>query len=712
MRAILAYAAGSVIDAAIAKALGVSELARLASLEVRLRRMHAKAWNGLSSDFAGRASKALLAGKGADDVVSIADRVFGSYPGEVTKAQIDGTDEAYRLGRELGWKKATKAERAPLLYSTQQVTKLTKQAVDIKYDLVDAAALSALNRGQTWWIGDLYDKGVKRNIALAAEKIVREGTGGRSFGAAELKRLLAEASTTVTTPTGFSSNTNAYFEGTVANAVNTARNQGTLRSFLDLGITRYEIMNPEDERTCPVCSHMNGKVFRVSHGTQVMEKEIKARSPNGVKSAHPWLNEKQLKEVSPQPGRAPMKDSDKLANAGFSMPPYHFKCRCGIDATEEAASWLPDPDAPEPKLTAKAPRAAKPKTVKPATEKPGVQKPAVYDKSDPVAPHDFDVKTLYRALSNLNKRKDSLEAQRAVRQELNSLLAKYSFADNDLLLKKVDRARIEVRKSLNEGRALGLHYVGKYGTGRIAVTDSVCYDASILVIGRTKSARRALHTYVHEAVHSGAPTFLTAGTTKADTVVYHLLEELSTELSTRHLLLQEFGLTLDQVREAGAYKDLVGKMSYLLRDAFDKSHRKPVSTKTCEEVLGKMSVAFRTTETSKLKGVSDMLDSFASGLVIPDELAVKLTPAERVEVREKVIAEFKAAFMGSQTQADLKRTILIKTANDLIVDVKRAADAMLDGKMTFEEWEWLMLKHRDVDFWGLVEKEMETRNGN
>jgi hypothetical protein len=75
---------------------------------------------------------------------------------------------------------------------------------------------------------------------------------------------------------------------------------------------------------------MDGKVFTTTQGLQQVEEELNAKSPDAVKAAHPWHTPKQLKEISPTPNRIKGpegdRDSQKLAGAGFSLPPFHFRC--------------------------------------------------------------------------------------------------------------------------------------------------------------------------------------------------------------------------------------------------------------------------------------------------------------------------------------------------------------------------------------------------
>jgi hypothetical protein len=95
---------------------------------------------------------------------------------------------------------------------------------------------------------------------------------------------------------------------------------------------------------CTRCAHLDGKVFTVEQGAGVMERELAAKTPDGVKRAHPFIggsfaDMEKLLSLSPSKGRGPAKESAALAGAGIAMPPAHYRCRCTVDISTEAGSW-------------------------------------------------------------------------------------------------------------------------------------------------------------------------------------------------------------------------------------------------------------------------------------------------------------------------------------------------------------------------------------
>jgi SPP1 gp7 family putative phage head morphogenesis protein len=137
----------------------------------------------------------------------------------------------------------------------------------------------------------------------------------------------------VVVPDGFSGSDAKYFEGIAANVSTNARVRGQIRSFSDIGITKYEIVNPMDSRTTPICRTMNGKVFEVKEANKQIARTAEAKTPADVKTAHPWLGAEKVKSIFSKGG------TKGLAKAGLALPPYHFRCRSTVDVSTESMSF-------------------------------------------------------------------------------------------------------------------------------------------------------------------------------------------------------------------------------------------------------------------------------------------------------------------------------------------------------------------------------------
>jgi SPP1 gp7 family putative phage head morphogenesis protein len=220
--------------------------------------------------------------------------------------------------------------------------KAPKATIDPVFDVVDRDAIKALQRSQVFWVGDFYNKNLASKMRkMIAELMILHGQN-RDVAGRELERMLTGRFSTIELPSGWKGSARAYWESTAANIATTARAQGQVRSFSKLGVEYYEIVNPIDERTCEVCSHMDGKVFRTDAGMGLANAIVGAKSPAAVKDTKPWLGTSALRAISPKAGLGSFKDSKALHGSGQSLPPFHFRCRCTVDVTEEPPGWASD----------------------------------------------------------------------------------------------------------------------------------------------------------------------------------------------------------------------------------------------------------------------------------------------------------------------------------------------------------------------------------
>lgn len=326
------------VDSLLIKALKISEVAQIARIEIQLRKYIWSEWESLRRPAAQAAKSAFLHGSNPGEIEQSVDRVMQRWEKAVRGRVQKDIEWVYYLSREAIWKKVRTGSKASLAYDKGEVPLFEpvekagdeELGANPEFNVVDRRAVEDLRRQQLFWIGEHYDKNVSDSIREVAEKVMLEVGLGRDIAGKMLQQLILEQLGWVKTPFGFGGSSAQYFEMVVANAVTTARAHGHLRSLSDMGVTRYEIQNPMDSRTCPVCSHMNGKRFTVDQGVAVMRDEQKAKNPQGIKNAHPWVSAEELISISPQPGNVGEKDSGKLASAGICIPPFHGRCRCVV----------------------------------------------------------------------------------------------------------------------------------------------------------------------------------------------------------------------------------------------------------------------------------------------------------------------------------------------------------------------------------------------
>lgn len=334
------------IDDMVAKALKLSEVARMARTEVLLRQYINTKWNKRLKKAVKKATAMAKALKTSSQIAKAIGKEMNNWSTDIKKRFLESVEKLYRNARIAGWKKATKQTKASLSYSIPNFTEEIKKQKEVAevlpaFDLADEAAIEALEDHQLFWIEDFYDENISDSISTVTKQTMIEAGRDRKTAGKLMSERIKDTLKHVRTPTGWHGSSEQYFEGLVANAATTARTHGQVRSFYDAGVTRYELTNPMDRRTSPQCAHLNGKIFTVENGLEVMEAELEAKTPEAIKKSHPWLSMKKLKEISPKAGKVGFEDTQKLASAGFSLPPFHFRCRTTVDISVEAGSWKP-----------------------------------------------------------------------------------------------------------------------------------------------------------------------------------------------------------------------------------------------------------------------------------------------------------------------------------------------------------------------------------
>lgn len=338
------------IDDLLTKALRLSEVARIARLETQLRRYLLAKWNAHSRKAVREAAVLATQLKPASVIAKAVEKEMDKWAKEVLPRHIETQQKIYRLARTAGWKKANKKTTASLAYSTENLTEVVAKAEPIyseilpAFDIADGEAMAALGEHQTFWIGEHYDENIGRTIADTTKTTMVEAGKNRKVAGELMRERLTASLGVFTTPAGWHGSAAQYFEGVAANAATTARAFGQMRSFQDYGVVKYEWNAINDRRTCTRCAHLDGRVFTVEQGMGVMERELGARTPAGVKRVHPFIGGSaadmtRLLSLAPTKGRGPMKESAALAGAGISMPPLHGRCRCTCDISTEAGSW-------------------------------------------------------------------------------------------------------------------------------------------------------------------------------------------------------------------------------------------------------------------------------------------------------------------------------------------------------------------------------------
>jgi hypothetical protein len=361
-------------DELVAKALGLSEVSQMAHLESKAFQYLMAEWNAYAERATRAGVDALVSGSGpitendVQAVMAAIDGVMDGWADEVLPQFTTDVENIYRLARAAGFKKAIGVTDGPLTYTLapvpaeQAVQKAMPKGSKLAsvlpaFDVVDVQAIEALKSHQVFWIGKHYQNDLSKSIGSTVRNTIMQMGGTRKQAGAAMSATVGLKFKEVETPTGWKGTSKQYFEGLTANAATVARVHGQMKSFKEVGVTHYTISNPGDERTCPVCSQMDGMTWSVKEAQEQLDKELSATSPDAVRAAHPWLSPNQIKTLAPVPG----KSTGALGEKGQRVPPYHFKCRCAVDIESESVfkpytddeikELVPPPPPPPPPVT-------------------------------------------------------------------------------------------------------------------------------------------------------------------------------------------------------------------------------------------------------------------------------------------------------------------------------------------------------------------------
>ncbi len=218
--------------------------------------------------------KALL---GYRDVGSLPDNKLAAVNGlDKLDAQVEDAMRTLRKEQSLMFRQSSRAAFRSGVYrgieefaSTQMpfYRDLTPDGIDklttSVFTLIDTDALDFMTNYNLVLVGDVsreLESGIKRTIlsGITTGKGVREIV--RDMGTViEDKQSFRNAGTKVFTKAQY------RMEMIARTEVLRAHNQGRIKFHQQVGVQRLEWMTMEDERTCPVCGELDGKVFDIDH---------------------------------------------------------------------------------------------------------------------------------------------------------------------------------------------------------------------------------------------------------------------------------------------------------------------------------------------------------------------------------------------------------------------------------------------------------------
>lgn len=272
------------------------------------------------------------------------------FKGAARQAVVDLEDNLEAMGRELPPDVRTGYARAcAASYTLGRAEVGQPLGWSIDFNLQDQDAVHGLANSGLWWVGDAWGSALDTDkLKAIVERVHLQGGEGRVAAGEALAAAFA----------GEFTRPDVYWRGLAATVATRARSFGALSAFEQHGGTRYEYVNPDDERTSEVCRRLNGTSFTVKGALDLRQRLLEAPDPKAWKAISPWPRPRDLEHPD-----GTMLDPAALQAKGIAWPPLHFHCRSTIDVTAWLpADAMPDHDqAPTPTPAPAAPKPRKPR---------------------------------------------------------------------------------------------------------------------------------------------------------------------------------------------------------------------------------------------------------------------------------------------------------------------------------------------------------------
>lgn len=96
-----------------------------------------------------------------------------------------------------------------------------------------------------------------------------------------------------------------------------------------LNVSEYTISAQLDNRVCPICEYMDGKVFRVADARASLNEILREKDPEAMKTLQPWpaQDEESVAEFQSL-------SDEELVDRNWHIPPFHPGCRCLLVHTD------------------------------------------------------------------------------------------------------------------------------------------------------------------------------------------------------------------------------------------------------------------------------------------------------------------------------------------------------------------------------------------
>jgi len=254
-------------------------------------------------------------------------KILKSLPEKITEQVIKILNENLEkaLGKDFGNSERVKKFFHDYIGKTYKNSK-REFAPEANLSLPDKKAVDVLTKHNCFWIGEHYGSHIGGKIAELTQQALTDGLGRKEL-AKELKSAL-----------GGKVGGYKYWDVVSSAALVRARSFGAISGMEEAGIAEYEILAMQDERMCPICGEMDGRVFSVAITRERINSVLNIKDPEAFKQAMPWQSESP-KGIS----------NAALQNSGMNLPPFHGRCRCTLISVIENFDTVALPnDIPEP----------------------------------------------------------------------------------------------------------------------------------------------------------------------------------------------------------------------------------------------------------------------------------------------------------------------------------------------------------------------------
>jgi len=221
------------------------------------------------------------------------------------------------------------------IFSKEEASKEIK--VGFNFSVIDQKAVDAVAGHQKFWIGSFFDEHLSQRIReVSNDVLLNQGLSYREAGPILRDAIRQEFGLGMSPgmsqfapelPARYAGNPDLYFQQLASVSGHQSRVIARITQFAEAGVVTFQLINPMDERTSPICRELNGTTFSIAYGTAQIQAIVAADTPDAVKEAAPWLSAKDVKSIIGDSPRGSPEAAKKLAGRNIVLPPFHPRCR-------------------------------------------------------------------------------------------------------------------------------------------------------------------------------------------------------------------------------------------------------------------------------------------------------------------------------------------------------------------------------------------------